>query len=98
MCLYVRTMRSKRTDRRSLNAQILVMAIHVFNSQLFLVHAAMISITVSVEFILNFWEFFHSITAAMSPIYAANKQVREAFQSSRWYSRVRNSRFSVLKH
>ena len=39
------TMRSKRTERRSLNAQMLVMAIHVFNNQLLRVHAATINIT-----------------------------------------------------
>ena len=69
-CLFVRTIRSKRTDRRSLNAQILVMAIHVFNSQLFLVHAAMISITVSVEFILDF--FTALLQQCFLYIYVAN--------------------------
>ena len=39
------TMRSKRTERRSLKAQMLVMAIHVFNNQLLRVHAATINIT-----------------------------------------------------
>ena len=60
------TIRSKRTDRRSLKAQMLVMAIHVFNSQLFRVHAAITKITVNTYSIIHIHTYIYMRTVMMN--------------------------------
>ena len=66
------TMRSKRTERRSLKAQMLVMAIHVFNNQLLRVHAATINITAKYQKLFSYFIWNHIQSLAITYIHLLN--------------------------